>query len=68
MNPKPKKLLERVRETIRRKHYSQKTEQAYVNWIKQDTFSQQKTGQRGQQADLNTPGTTHAEGCVATIE
>ncbi len=35
MNPKPKKLLERVRETIRRKHYSQKTEQAYLNWIKQ---------------------------------
>jgi integron integrase len=35
MNPKPKKLLERVRETIHRKHYSQKTEQAYLNWIKQ---------------------------------
>ncbi len=35
MNPKPKKLLERVRETIRLKHYSQKTEQAYLNWIKQ---------------------------------
>jgi site-specific recombinase XerD len=35
MNPKPKKLLERVREIIRRKHYSPKTEQAYLNWIKQ---------------------------------
>ena len=35
MNPKPKKLLERVREIIRLKHYSQKTEQAYLNWIKQ---------------------------------
>jgi len=34
-NPKPKKLLDRVHETIRRKHYSQKTEQAYLNWIKQ---------------------------------
>ncbi len=35
MNSKPKKLLERVRETIRLKQYSQKTEQAYLNWIKQ---------------------------------
>ncbi len=35
MNPKPKKLLERVREIISLKHYSQKTEQAYLNWIKQ---------------------------------
>ena len=35
MNPKPKKLLDQVREIIRRKHYSPKTEQAYLNWIKQ---------------------------------
>jgi integron integrase len=35
MNPKTKNLLERVRETIRLKHYSNKTEQAYMNWIKQ---------------------------------
>ncbi|MCJ7700740.1 MAG: phage integrase N-terminal SAM-like domain-containing protein [Anaerolineales bacterium] len=35
MNPKPKKLLDRVRDTIRLKHYSIKTEQAYLNWIKQ---------------------------------
>jgi integron integrase len=35
MNPKPKKLLDQVREIIRLKHYSQKTEQAYLNWIKQ---------------------------------
>jgi hypothetical protein len=34
MNPKPKKLLDRVRETIRLKKYSDKTEQAYLNWIK----------------------------------
>ena len=34
MKPKPKKLLDRVRETIRLKQYSNKTEQAYLNWIK----------------------------------
>jgi hypothetical protein len=34
MNTKPKKLLGQVREIIRLKHYSQKTEQAYLNWIK----------------------------------
>lgn len=34
MNPKPKKLLDRVRETIRLKKYSEKTEQAYLAWIK----------------------------------
>ena len=34
--PKPteKKLLDLVRDTIRRKHYSIRTEEAYVNWIK----------------------------------
>ena len=35
LNPKPKKLLDRVHETIRLKQYSNKTEQAYLNWIKQ---------------------------------
>ena len=28
------KLLEQVRDVIRRKHYSIRTEQAYVDWIK----------------------------------
>ena len=35
MNPKPKKLLDRVRDTIHLKQYSNKTEGAYLNWIKQ---------------------------------
>ena len=35
MNPKPNKLLDRVRETIRPKKYSLKTEHAYLHWIKQ---------------------------------
>jgi integron integrase len=35
MDQKPKKLLDQVRERIRLKNYSNKTEQAYSNWIKQ---------------------------------
>jgi len=34
MEKRPKKLLDQVRETIRLKHYSIRTEEAYVNWIK----------------------------------
>ena len=34
MNQRPKKLLDQVREAIRMKHYSIRTEQAYVDWIK----------------------------------
>ena len=34
MNKPPKKLLDQVRELIRLKHYSIRTEQAYVSWIK----------------------------------
>ena len=30
----PKKLLDRVRDALRLKHYSIHTEQAYVNWLK----------------------------------
>lgn len=32
--PQPKKLLDQVREAIRLKHYSYRTEQTYVDWIK----------------------------------
>jgi len=32
--PHEKKLLDRVRDAIRAKHYSIRTEEAYVNWIK----------------------------------
>ena len=35
MKPKPKKLLDRIHDTLRVKQYSNKTEQAYLNWIKQ---------------------------------
>ena len=32
--PSPPKLLDRVRQAIRLKHYSYRTEQTYVAWIK----------------------------------
>jgi integron integrase len=35
MDPKPPMLLDKVRETIRLKHYSKRTEEAYVHWIRQ---------------------------------
>ena len=31
--PAPRKLLDQVRDALRLKHYSIRTEQAYVNWI-----------------------------------
>ena len=35
---KPPRLLDLVRDAIRRKHYSYRTEQAYVHWIKRFIF------------------------------
>jgi hypothetical protein len=34
MNRQPKKLLDQVRDAIRVKHYSIRTEEAYVGWIR----------------------------------
>ena len=31
--PTPRKLLDQVRDTLRLKHYSYRTEQSYVGWI-----------------------------------
>jgi integron integrase len=33
-NPNPPRLLDRVRDAIRRRHYSYRTEQTYLHWIK----------------------------------
>ena len=38
IQPTDKKLLDRVRDTIRLKHYSIRTKEAYVNWIKRYIF------------------------------
>lgn len=34
MEQRPKKLLDRVRDAIRLKHYSYRTEETYVDWIR----------------------------------
>jgi hypothetical protein len=34
MQQPPKKLLDQVRDTIRLKHYSYRTEETYVQWIR----------------------------------
>ena len=47
MNPKPKKLLDRVRDTIRLKQYSNKIEGAYLNWIKQYILFHYKNNPQG---------------------
>jgi len=39
---RPKKLLDQVREAIRLKHYSLRTEEAYVTWIKRYIFFHNK--------------------------
>ncbi len=38
MQPASRKLLDRVRDAIRLKHYSILTEQAYIHWIKRYIF------------------------------
>jgi len=40
--PTPKKLLDQVRDAIRLKHYSYRTEQAYTDWIKRYILFHQK--------------------------
>lgn len=37
-----KKLLDQMRDTLRRKNYSYRTEQAYTSWIKRFIFFHQK--------------------------
>ncbi|NJL38973.1 MAG: integrase [Leptolyngbyaceae cyanobacterium RM2_2_4] len=34
MESRPRKLLDQVRDAIRLKHYSYRTEQSYVGWIR----------------------------------
>jgi len=41
-NRPKKKLLDLVREAIRRKHYSRRTEEAYIHWIKRYIFFHNK--------------------------
>jgi len=51
---KPPRLLEQVRDAIRRRHYSHRTEQSYVHWIKRFIFFSGKRHPR----DLGAPEVT----------
>ncbi len=39
---KPPRLLDQVRNAIRRRHYSYRTEQAYLHWIKRFIYFSDK--------------------------
>ena len=39
MEERPKKLLDQVRDAIRRKHYSVRTEEAYVTWLPYNRYT-----------------------------
>ena len=55
--PKPR-LLDRVRQAIEARHYSRRTEKAYVHWIKRYIFFHVKHGRMGA-AEINKPATFH---------
>jgi hypothetical protein len=38
MPDKPRKLLDQVRDAIREKHYSYKTEQSYGEWVNDSSY------------------------------
>ena len=42
MDKPPKKLLDQVRDLIRLKHYSIRTEQSYIPWIKRYIYFHKK--------------------------
>ena len=51
MEPPPKKLLDQVREVIRVKHYSYRTEESYVQWIRRYILFHDKRHPK----DMGTP-------------
>jgi integron integrase len=51
MQSPPKKLLDQVRDAIRTKHYSYRTEQTYVEWIKRFILFHEKRHPK----DMDTP-------------
>ena len=51
MSRRQPKLLDQVRQAIRRNHYSIRTEEAYVNWIKRYIFFHHKRHPK----DMDTP-------------
>ena len=53
--PPPRKLLDVVRETIRLKHYSYRTEQTYLDWIKRYLLFHQKKHPREMVGLIHSP-------------
>jgi len=51
MPPKPRKLLDQVRDVLRTKHYALRTEETYVAWIKRFILFHHKR----HPAKMNTP-------------
>ena len=51
MNAKPPKLLDQVREVLRTKHYSYRTEQTYIEWIRRFILFHQKRHPKDMGAD-----------------
>ena len=51
IDPRPRKLLDQVRDAIRLKHYSYRTEQTYVGWIRRYIIFHNKTHPK----DMNAP-------------
>jgi len=59
MNAQPKKLLDQIRDLIRVKHYSIRTEEAYVSWARRYILFHDKRHPR----EMGTP---EIAGCVAS--
>ena len=46
--PQAPRLLDQVRDAIRRRHYSYRTEQSYIHWIKRSMYDREivRAGER----------------------
>ena len=59
---KPRRLLDQVRDAIHRKHYSYRTEQAYVHWIKRFIYFSDKRHPKDLDAAETTAFLNHLAG------
>lgn len=62
MEKRPKGLLDQVRETIRVKHYSIRTEEAYAAWIRRFILFHDKRHPR-EMGTLEIETLSHPPGC-----
>ena len=59
IEPQPPKLLDRVRLAIRARHYSRRTEEVYIAWIKRFIFFHEKRYPAERDAGLTKRATCH---------